>query len=236
MKLGTREFDETKIEHAATRAAITTIAEAIAEIGSASTAQITALSKQLEGFKPETLTDLAKKVEELGKVTPANKPGDKPGDKPAPGGDVAEQLKALLESALKPLTEKVTAFETEKATAAKAAAAKEAVEKFVGTSFATYARKARLQRELTAFATSAEKIDEAALKREAERLCDVIAQDEGKKNHAEFVGANPPKKTETGGEDKEAARQEKLERLRKENAGQGQGATRPIAAPQPMRI
>jgi hypothetical protein len=198
IKLGPNaEIDDTGMD-AKTRGAFAAIAQVLEASGAASAATAQAIESIKQSvLTKESLAEFKTAILSEIKANPP-KPGDKPtGDKPA--DDATEALLAKFAEMLKPLSDKVTAFETKEATAAKAAAAKEAVEKYVGSAYGNYVRKGRLQRELAAFAMNAEKLDDATLKREAERICDTIAQDEGRKNHAEFVGANPPKKAEGGG-------------------------------------
>lgn len=230
IKIGQTEIDDTKISDPATRASIIAIATAIAEGGTASATAIAELAKKIDsGVKPEAIAELVKKIDELGK----NPPTPPKKDDPKPG-DPTEALLAKFTELLKPITEKVTAIETERTQAQKAAATKGAVEAYLAKTYPNLRVKGKLAERLIRDLASAEKIDDALLAKQATEILGEYAAVAGAKDVAAFVGSNAAKGAEGGGGDSkadaEAAAAEKLASLRKLNAGEGTSGLRPALA------
>jgi len=181
------------------------------------TTQITELNTALKGNTEAvaTLAKLSERVEEIAKNIGTANPTDKDKDKNKPkDGDPADPTAALA-ALLKPITDQLATLTSERTASQKAAATKSAVEAFVGKKYENYAAKDALTEYLLDHGSRAEKLDDAVLQSLADKGTHFIARAAGKKNHAEYVGANPPKKT--GGADSDKADEEEEDRKRIES-------------------
>lgn len=226
MKIGNREFDETKIENAATRAAITTIAEALVESGAATTQQLTAIGAKLEGFDPAQITELKTLVESL-KTTPP-KPGDpKPADDKnkggngGGGGDATEALLAKVAELLKPVTDDLNAIKGERTAQQRSAANSETIDAYLKAKHPNRnpANLALVRKRLVAEFAQAEKIEPAALEKSAGGYIDEYASAAGAKNAETWLGASPTTKGGADGGNATEAEEQKAAALAKVRAG-----------------
>jgi hypothetical protein len=186
LKIGTAEIDDTKITDAATRAAIAAIAQAFEASGKATTEQMAALTAKLEGFDPAKLTELAGKIDELGKAKDPAKP-----DPAKPGDTTAEQMKAMLAELIKPLAEKVGAMEGEKTAAQRRSANLAAIKDYAQKKHPKRdpKRVALIIEDLEAQLGDTEKLDEAAIEKAFNRYADRYATGAGAKNAEQWLGA-----------------------------------------------